>query len=117
MAYKGGRVSTTWEKGKKPPVQKPKGAISRKTKIKQALGIKNWKELEGWVDKDGIVKFVNELQKLKGKDYVYAMGVILEFVKPKLNRTALVGDPEKPISISVSREKAKEINKMLDESI
>lgn len=94
-----GRVSSTWKKGEKPPVSKPKGSKHKRTLVKEALGIKNWKDLEGWIDNDGIKKFITEAKKLKGKNYVYALSAILEYVKPKLQRTTHEGNPDNPVQI------------------
>lgn len=42
----------------------------------------------------GLKKFQEELNKLSGKDYVNAFLNLLEFHKPKLQRTTLDTDPE-----------------------
>lgn len=87
-----GRTTGTWPKGQKPPYKKPKGAKSKKTLIKERLGIKNWSELQGFMEGPGIEKAIAELQKLKGKDYMIAYTSLTEFVKPKLARTEVLAD-------------------------
>jgi hypothetical protein len=96
---RGGIKKSTWKKGEKPPVQRPKGSKNKRTLIKEAIGIKNWNELTSFVENNGIEKCVKELTKLKGRSYVYAFMALTEFVKPKLARTELVGDPDKPIQV------------------
>ena len=81
-----GRNRSTWEKGKKPPVQKPKGAKSRKTKLKEAIGAQNWEGLKNFIEGEGATKLIEEMKKLSGKSYVQAIHAVAEYVKPKLRR-------------------------------
>ena len=66
--------------GRKP------GAKNQRTKAKEAIGISNWNELKGFVENNGVQKCITELQKLKGKTYVYAYLSLTEYIKPKLTR-------------------------------
>lgn len=99
---RGGKRTTTWKKGQKPPVKKPKGAKNKRTILKEALGLKNWDQLKGFIESNGIEKCVKEIGKLRGASYVYAFIALTEFVKPKLNRTEVTGDPDKPVQVNVS---------------
>lgn len=63
---------------------KVKGTKNRKTLILDAFA--------KMVCEDGMTKFMEELQKLKGKDYVNAYMTVFEYVKPKLARTEVKGD-------------------------
>lgn len=83
----GGRRSSTWAKGEKPPVQRPKGAKNNKTRLKESLGLQNWEGLKKFIETSGATKLIKEMRKLKGQQYVYAMQAMTEFVKPKLQRT------------------------------
>jgi hypothetical protein len=83
---RGGRRSSTWPKGKKPPVKRPKGALNKKTILKRAVGLQNWEGLKTFLETKGSTKMIKEIQKLKGKDYVHAVHAMMEYVKPKLTR-------------------------------
>lgn len=92
------RTKATWKKGEKPPVHKPKGRKNNKTILKEKLGIKNWAELQGFIETHGIEKAITELQKLKGKEFVTAFTSLTEFVKPKLARTEVLADVKTDIT-------------------
>lgn len=81
-----GVTKTTWKKGEKPPVSKPKGAKSRSTKVKEALGLTGWERMCDYILNEGADKYVAEMEKLTGKDYHIAYNALTEFVKPKLSR-------------------------------
>lgn len=93
-----GRTKGTWPKGKKPPVSKPKGAKSKKTLLKERLGLKNWSELQLFIETKGIARAVKEMEKLKGKEYMTAFTSLTEFVKPKLARTEILADVKTDIT-------------------
>jgi len=57
---------------------KPKGTLNRKTVL--------WHELSEWFIDKGASKFIKEIQSLKGKEYVHAYSLVLEYFKPKLSR-------------------------------
>ena len=42
-------------------------------------------------------KFETELKKLEGKDYFMTIGMLLEYIQPKLARTVIAGDPDSPV--------------------
>jgi hypothetical protein len=83
---RGGTVSTTWKKGQKPPVQKPKGRKNNKTLLKESLGLNGWDALTKFIEGEGADKLILEMKKLKGKSYITAMHNLSEYVKPKLRR-------------------------------
>lgn len=68
------------------------GAKHAKTKIKEQLGLTGWDRLCNFIITDGADKLQEEMLKLEGKDYVNALGSLVEFVKPKLNRTTHEGE-------------------------
>ncbi len=79
-----------FEKGKSGnPKGKPKGAVSEKAKF--------WNELKDFMVHEGAEKFREELMKLKGQSYVIAYNQSLEYFQPKLSRTTLEGDKDKPL--------------------
>lgn len=98
MAGRGGKTSTTWKKGQNPTM--PKGTKQKKTVLKESIGLKNWDQLKSFIEKEGAEKLVTEISKLNGKDYVIAYGMLAEYVKPKLNRVTLEGNPDKPIQVN-----------------
>lgn len=67
---------------------KPKGANKR------TLLLKNFAQI---IVEQGTDKFNEELDKLKGKDYVYAFMNLMEYVKPKLQRVTMETDPDNPM--------------------
>jgi hypothetical protein len=83
---RGGTRSSTWPKGQKPPVKKPKGALAKRTRLKLAVSQKDWEGLKNFIEGEGATKLIEEMKKLKGQQYVYAMQSIAEYVKPKLRR-------------------------------
>ena len=84
MGTRGGKRSTTWQPGANPIMKK--GAKHKKTLVKEAIGLKNWEGFKEFVDKEGATKLIEEMKKLKGRDFVMAMQAMTEFVKPKLAR-------------------------------
>lgn len=80
---------------------KPKGAKNRETIVKEALMNNLWDQVSGKMTGEGIDRCFNEMQKLDGKDYVYAFLSMLEYFKPKLNRTTLSGDEDNPLNLSI----------------
>lgn len=82
------------------------GATHKKTKVKQAIGLDNWQNFCNYVVTNGVDKLIDEMNKLKGKDFVIAFSALIEFVKPKLSRTTLEGDKEVPIEIFINGSKA-----------
>jgi len=95
MAGRGGIRSTSFKKGSNPI--KAKGTKHRKTRLKEAIGLQNWDALTKFIEGDGAGKLVKEMKKLTGRNYVIAYGTLAEFVKPKLARTTLSGDPSNPL--------------------
>lgn len=76
----------------------PKGKSKEaKTRVKEALGLTGWERLCNYILNEGSDKYIEEMMKLKGKDFNIAYNSLTEFVKPKLNRTTIVGDPETPL--------------------
>lgn len=80
----GGKRSTTWKPGTNPT--RKKGSKARKTQVKEALGLKNWAGFKDYIENEGATKLIQEMKKLKGKDFVIAFQAMTEFVKPKLAR-------------------------------
>ena len=94
MAFKKGEVNN--------PKGRPKGAVGNKTAI--------WNEIGEWFASDGIETYKSNLMELMESDdpdiKLKAMdkfNALIEFFKPKLARTELVGDDKKPLSIEVTK--------------
>ena len=91
------KTRTSFKKGHPPT--KPKGAISQKTKI--------WNEIGDWFASDGIEQYkanLNEMlssgnatQRAEGMKRMEAM---MEFFKPKLQRTALTDSNDKNLNLA-----------------
>lgn len=93
----GGRRKTTWTKGTNPV--KKKGTKARKTILKESLGLKGWDKLNSFLQHEGAEKMVNTMAKLSEKEFAWAYGQMLEFIRPKLTRTTHVGDPANPLEL------------------
>lgn len=85
-----------FEKGHKRVGGRKKGSQNHKTK--------QWDTFSKYCVEGGLTKFETELNKLKGKDYVNAFLQLLEYHKPKLNRTTLSNDPDNPFESELSDE-------------
>jgi len=91
-----------FKKGHKKTGGRKEGSTNKKTAI--------WNEIGEWFASDGIETYKANLMelmesndpdlKLKAMDKFNAL---IEFFKPKLARTELVGDEKKPLSISVTK--------------
>ena len=87
-----------FEKGHKKSGGRTKGSIGKKTAI--------WNEIGDWFASDGIETYKANLMELMSSEdtdtRLKAMdkfNALIEFFKPKLARTELVGDDKKPLSI------------------
>jgi hypothetical protein len=80
----GGKRSTTWNKENAP--RKKKGAKAARTLMKEAIGLQNWEGFQQYVKTEGATKLMEEMKKLKGRDFVAAMQAMSEYVLPKLAR-------------------------------
>lgn len=68
---------TKFKKGESGNIKgRPKGAKNKKTVL--------WDDLGEWILKEGSTKFVEEMEKLNGKDYIKAYTSVLGYFKPKL---------------------------------
>lgn len=81
-------TSTSFKKG---APGKPKGAKNESTLIKEKVGLTSWDTMCNMIVNEGIDKYMEELFKLKGKDFIFGYTALIEYVKPKLNRTTLDG--------------------------
>ena len=61
-----------------------KGVLNKNTQLKQGLSLNNWKELKGYIETVGISRFVADMERLEGKDFIVAFLGILPYVKPKI---------------------------------
>lgn len=78
-------------KGHKKYGGRAKGAPNKRTE--------QWEQFVEYCMNGGLEKFQTEMEKLTGKDYVSAFANLLEFHKPKLTRSTLVGDKENPVTV------------------
>lgn len=87
-----------WKKGQSGnPFGKPKGAVSEKTKLWEELGL-SITTVHAQTFNEKLTQLFEE-QPEKGM-YMYLQ--VLEYFKPKLNRTTLVGDPDKPLEVKTA---------------
>lgn len=59
-----------------------------------------WETFSEYCLNGGLERFEHELNTLEGKDFVNAFTTLLEFHKPKLARTTIVGDTTEPITVN-----------------
>jgi hypothetical protein len=97
-----GKTSTSFKPGNPG---KPKGAKHKTTLLKESLGLKNWDKLVSFVNNEAAEKLVDEMAKLHGKDFIYALTMVAEYVKPKLQRTTVEGNPNRPVNLSILLDK------------
>lgn len=86
------RGENSFKKGKEKTGGRKEGSINKKTA--------QWEAFTEYCLNGGLEKFELELQLLKGEKFVNAFLALLEFHKPKLARTTLEGDADKPLYIS-----------------
>jgi hypothetical protein len=119
---KGGKRSTTWEKGMAP--KKQPGTKHSRTKLKEALGLSGWEKLEEYLTNQGpeqLIEALTELQAKNPKEFVHAFAQLLEYVKPRLQRTAIEATlrEEKTLQVlnveALSLEAAKEILRVIND--
>jgi hypothetical protein len=79
------RTSGTWKKGQGG---KPKGAISEKTK--------RWEALGEMIVSEGAKKALDYITSLQGDDFLKHYKDLLEYFKPKLQRTDVTSG-DKPL--------------------
>ncbi len=90
-----------------PAPRKQKGMVSNKTKIRTQLGMGNllgagnqWDAVQDYTSGTGALKLIREMNKLKGYKYVAAWQAVVEYYKPKLQRTTI--DDSRPPSHTVN---------------
>ena len=74
------------------------GTPNKDTLVKELLVENLWDKVSGLVTSEGIDKCWLELNKMSGKDYVYGFLSLMEYFKPKLQRSTLSNDPDNPIT-------------------
>lgn len=95
---RGGKRSSAWKPGESPVMKK--GTKHKKTILKEKLGLKNWNGLVKYIETEGATKLIEEVKKLRGRDFVIAINSLAEYVKPKLARTEVSGPNGGAIPIS-----------------
>lgn len=83
-------------KGHKKVGGRQKGVPNKKTA--------QWEAFSQYCMEGGLERFQKEMNALKGKDYVNTFVSLLEFHKPKLQRTTLEGSETAPIILNVITE-------------
>jgi hypothetical protein len=95
---RGGKRSTSFTSETAPKGHG--GSKHMTTKIKESIGLTGWERLCSFIKNEGADKYVETLSALKGRDFVIAYNSMTEYVKPKLQRHTVGGDPENPIQIN-----------------
>lgn len=75
-----------------------KGSVNKQTAVKQLIQQSLWEKVGEKLTNEGIERAWSELSTLKGEKYLYGMLALMEYFKPKLNRTTLEGG-DKPIQV------------------
>jgi hypothetical protein len=96
----GGKRSTTWKPGTNPKMKK--GTKRKATLLKEAFGVKTWEELKGFVEGPGLERLIAKMARLRPAQYATVFLSLTEFIKPKLQRTTIAGDPTSPIKTSMT---------------
>lgn len=93
-----------------------KGSLNQRTILKKSIGLKNWKDLAGWIEGPGIRKYISEMNGLKGAAFTVAFHGIVEYVKPKLQRTEHQGEIRNiNYNVELSKQEILEIDKALED--
>ena len=94
---------TSFKKGESPPKQK--GMKNKTTIVKESLGLNRWQDMVNYVNGEGVEKYIQEMNKLTGRNYIIAYTSITEYIRPKLNRHTLEGELKKEITLNIVRGK------------
>lgn len=71
---------------------RPKGAINKETAVKQLIQQSLWDKVGERLTNEGIDRAWDELSTLRGEKYLNGIMALMEYFKPKLNRTELKTD-------------------------
>lgn len=74
---------------------RPKGSVNKKTVF--------WSKMEEVLLNDGAEKFMGELNKLTGKDFVHYYLLTIEYFRPKLQRQEVQQETKTEIALTISR--------------
>jgi len=72
---------------------RPSGSKNRKTE--------EWQIFSDWMMGEGLIRFRQEMSKLKGRDYVITVKDMMEYFQPKLARTELTGKDGQNLGVIV----------------
>jgi len=72
-----------------------KGVLNKNTQLKQNLSLHSWKELKDYVETHGISRFIAEMERLEGKDYIIAFLGILPYIRGKVGNIPYEDEPGK----------------------
>lgn len=92
------KTSTSFQKGNKG---KQDGTKAVKTLLKEKVGLTTWETMGDWLLNEGLDRYKAEMLTLKGKDFIFAHNTLVEYFKPKLNRTTHDGTINANINITV----------------
>lgn len=87
-----------FEKGHAKQGGKKKGTPNKDTVVKQLIQQSLWEKVGDKLTNEGIERAWQELSNLHGEKYLYGMLALMEYFKPKLNRTTHEGG-DKPIQV------------------
>lgn len=79
-----------------------KGVLNKNTQMKQSLSLHSWKELKDYVETHGISRFIAEMERLEGKDYIIAFLGILPYVRGKIGNIPHEDEPGKKRSLELN---------------
>jgi len=97
---------------------RPKGSIKYGGRTKGTVNKKTtqWETFAKWFMTTGMSKLEREMGKLEGKDYVNTVKDLLEYFKPKLNRTELTGKDGESLgdALGITKTQKENVNELLD---
>ena len=85
-----------------PIAQKGHKKIGGRKKGTRNIKTDQWKMFVKYCMGEGMEKFRTELNKLQGAQFIQRFTDLLEYHKPKLQRSELAGDPNNPIHINAN---------------
>lgn len=90
--------------GEYQPSPAAKAVKKKKTRLKEAAGLESWEAIQNFLLTDGAGRFIEALNGLTDKSYVFSYLQAMEYFKPKLSRAEVTGkdgEPLQPPTINV----------------
>jgi N-methylhydantoinase B/oxoprolinase/acetone carboxylase alpha subunit len=95
-AKKRGRPFTA----ERQPPASAKRVKKKKTRIIEAVGLDSWESIQDYLLTKGAKKFIDSINKLQDKSYVFSYLQAMEYFKPKLSRAEVTGKDGQDLTVT-----------------